>query len=94
MARLLTKPRPDIRNRLISKKGELFWVHNKAPAGTLRDDGFMAVQLDGVIYMAHHLVVLLETGEWPVGCHVKHKNGLRYDNRLANLEICMPVEAA
>jgi len=49
-------------------------------------DGYIQVQVNGRFYFAHHLVWLLEIGEWPEG-YIKHKNGLRWDNRIENLEL-------
>ncbi len=55
-----------------------------AVAGALRGDGYLAIRVDGVSYLAHRLAWLWSYGAWPQG-EVDHKNGRRRDNRLTNL---------
>lgn len=43
-------------------------------------------------YAIHRLVMLAFVGECPPGMEVNHKNGIRHDNRLENLEYVTPVE--
>lgn len=52
-------------------------------AGT-KTNGYTQIKLDGVIYKAHRLVWLYVYGCWP-SHQVDHINGIRDDNRLANL---------
>lgn len=40
--------------------------------------------------MAHRIIWLNATGEIPTGLQVNHRNGRRWDNRLANLELVTP----
>lgn len=40
----------------------------------------------------HSLVMLAFVGERPVGMEINHKNGVRHDNRLGNLEYCTRQE--
>lgn len=40
----------------------------------------------------HRLIVEAFIGPIPEGMHVNHKNGIRDDNRLSNLEICTPKQ--
>lgn len=44
------------------------------------------------IFFAHRLVWLSFVGDIPVGLQINHKNGIRDDNRLANLELMTPSE--
>jgi hypothetical protein len=71
--------------------GSLTWairINNRAPvgqeAGTLTRRGYRQVRIDGRIYLAHRLAWFLVHGQWPVW-HIDHINGVRDDNRLANL---------
>lgn len=39
-------------------------------------------------FHAHRAVWMAFNGPIPAGMEINHKNGLRHDNRLANLEVC------
>lgn len=43
-------------------------------------------------YKIHRLVMLAFEGECPKGIVVNHKNGIKTDNRLVNLEYCTHLE--
>lgn len=71
-------------------------AHRLIPVATSRADrvlpnGYTQVQcyVDGVRFacLSHRLVWYVEHGEIPKGCYVHHKNGIKHDNRLENLEI-------
>jgi hypothetical protein len=53
-------------------------------AGGLSERGYRAVRLDGTKYLAHRIVWLLNTGNWPVN-QIDHINGDMDDNRFENL---------
>lgn len=53
-------------------------------AGTTNGNGYRLLKLKGRIYRAHRLAWLHVYGCWPAG-EVDHLNGIRDDNRLANL---------
>lgn len=55
-----------------------------AEAGTRRKDGYRMITLQGVTYMSHRLAFLYMTGAWPQQ-EVDHINGVKDDNRWANL---------
>jgi hypothetical protein len=54
-------------------------------AGTLcRQSGYIKVGVDGRRYQAHCLAWFYVHGQWPIA-ELDHRNGVRSDNRLANL---------
>ena len=55
-----------------------------APAGALRNHGYVVVGFKGNHYLAHRLAWFYSYGTWPKG-EVDHINRNRQDNRLANL---------
>lgn len=53
-------------------------------AGSLLPDGYRRIMIDGGKHRAHRLAWLYMTGEWPTN-QLDHMNGVRDDNRIANL---------
>lgn len=53
-------------------------------AGWVNAQGYRCVSLDGRTYLAHRLAWLFVNGEWPLD-QIDHINGVRSDNRIANL---------
>ena len=53
-------------------------------AGFLHSCGYREVRVDGVRYKMHRLAWLYAYGKWPEK-HIDHINGIRDDNRIANL---------
>lgn len=74
--------------------GALTWIVNRGggaragdPAGHRRgDDGYVTVHLWHRQVAVHRLAWLYVHGEWPDGM-IDHINGIRHDNRIANLRI-------
>jgi hypothetical protein len=59
-----------------AKKGDV--------AGSIEKTGYRAAHVDGKKYLEHRLAWLYMTGAWPAG-QIDHINGVRTDNRWANL---------
>lgn len=53
-------------------------------AGHLHKAGYRRIRIDYQIYLAHRLAWLITHGSWPSD-QIDHINGVRHDNRLANL---------
>ena len=53
-------------------------------AGAKGDKGYIRIQIQGRVYMAHRLAWLCVHGRWPAQ-EIDHINGERDDNRIANL---------
>lgn len=71
--------------------GEFVWLvkpSKKLPsgaiAGGLNDEGYRVIRIRGLLHKAHRLAWLYVHGEWPAMC-IDHINGVRDDNRTANL---------
>ncbi len=79
--------------------GLLTWKVNRpgcvagAVAGTITGDGYVQIEVDFVLYRAHRIAWLIETGEWPRG-QIDHINRRRADNRWENLRDATPLENA
>ncbi len=58
-------------------------AHN-AGSGSTNAAGYTMISVLGTQQYAHRLAVLYMTGKWPEG-QVDHRNGVRNDNRWANL---------
>lgn len=55
-----------------------------AQAGSINDDGYVLVRIDGVLHLAHRLAFLYMTGAFPSN-NADHENTNRSDNRRENL---------
>lgn len=53
-------------------------------AGYIGTNGYVVIRVDGLNYHAHRLGWLLHYGAWPLQ-ELDHINGIRDDNRIANL---------
>lgn len=52
--------------------------------GTPHNKGYLVVDVGGKPYLVHRLAWLIHTGDWPEHT-IDHLNGVRSDNRFANL---------
>jgi len=57
--------------------------HSGKTTGCKNKAGYLVVGIDGKILLAHRIIWFLVHGEWPE--QIDHINGIRHDNRLANL---------
>ncbi len=53
-------------------------------AGTVDDQGYLRIGVDGMRFRGHRLAWLYMTGVWPTD-QIDHENGVRNDNKFANL---------
>lgn len=53
-------------------------------AGTISDQGYLKINIGGVIHRAHRIAWFLNYGRWPEG-DIDHINHVRADNRIVNL---------
>lgn len=60
-----------------------FYRKNGEYAGSERPDGYVAVSVDGKVYLAHRLAWFYMYGVWPT--KLDHKNQSRHDNSITNL---------
>jgi len=60
-------------------------------AGTLLDEGYIQIGIDGNQYRAHRLAFFYMTGSWPT-LEIDHINGIRSDNSWANLREATRVQ--
>lgn len=54
---------------------------------TMIDNKYVAIKVDGKKVDEHRYIWELHNGKIPEGYVVHHKNGLKYDNRIENLEL-------
>lgn len=78
--------------------GNFKWLKSLGPrskigsvAGSLNNENYLHIKINGKRYKAHRLVFLYMTGEWPKD-QVDHINNIRYDNRWCNLREAVNTE--
>lgn len=58
-------------------------------SGTVNRAGYVAIRIDGKLYLAHRLAWFYTTGKWPKSL-IDHCNGKKTDNRITNLREATP----
>ena len=95
-----TQPARSVIDRLLSynpSTGLLTRKVNSGPAkkgdiaGTINGKGYRDIRVNSSLCKAHRLAWCLHYGEYPNG-EVDHINGVRDDNRIANLRVVTPIE--
>jgi hypothetical protein len=74
------------------RRHDLAWNTNYADqeTGSVGAYGYLLVNIGGRPHAAHRLAWLIVHGEWPK--LIDHANGIRTDNRLANLREATPTQ--
>ena len=62
-------------------------------AGTIKDNGYVQIKIDGTFYLAHRLAFVWMTGEWPKRL-TDHRFGNRADNRWSVLRTASNADNA
>ena len=79
--------------------GELWWREccpgrkMNRPAGSKHPKGYIDIKVGGAtgrLYRAHRIVWEMFNGPIPDGYVINHINGVRWDNRIENLECVLP----
>jgi len=74
----------EVYKRFYYKGGHLYYKHKHKQAGCYDKDGYRVVKINRKSYKEHHLVWLFWNKNMPKYLH--HRNGVRDDNRITNLE--------
>lgn len=64
----------------------------RRPIGVPNDTGYVQLRLGSTSYKAHRVVYEAVHGPIPPGMEINHINGVKTDNRIANLEMVTPAE--
>jgi hypothetical protein len=85
----------DYKNLFEYKDGDLFWINSPnslvpagSIAGSLRNDNYIGIFIDGTYYLAHRIIWEMHNGPIPEGLVIDHIDGVRYNNHLDNLRVC------
>ena len=80
------------------KDGNLYWAASRqgvkvgGRAGTLNNNGYRHVRVDGKLVGEHRIIYEMFNGPIPDGMQIDHINGVRDDNRIENLRVVTITE--
>jgi len=84
----------DYNNLFIYIDGDLFWKEKPSKrdpagmkAGSLRNDGYIGIYINGTYHFAHRVIWEMFNGVIPSNLCIDHINRNRSDNRLNNLRL-------
>jgi hypothetical protein len=60
--------------------------------GHIASDGYVYHRVDGKEYLVHRLIWVWHFGEIPIASNIDHINGIKNDNRIANLRLVTQAE--
>lgn len=63
-----------------------------SPVGSVKRHGYIEVFDAGKRHLAHRLLWEAANGPIPKGMQINHKNGVKTDNRLSNMELVTPSQ--
>lgn len=80
---LLWKPRENVGGTdHLTKVWNMRFANKEA--GAMTGNGYRAIIISPKRYLAHRIIWLMETGEWPTK-YIDHKDGNKLNNRMSNL---------
>ena len=85
----------DFKNLFVYNNGDLFWIDSPnslvpagSLAGSLREDGYIGIFINGKYFFAHRIIWEMFNQEIPAGMVIDHIDGIRNNNRIENLRVC------
>lgn len=88
---MLVKPYPKDNDYLITSNGDVYSIkRKKLHKLSLVEDkkGYLVVNISSKLNYVHRLIAETFLKDWDESLEVNHKNFVRNDNRLKNLEMC------
>lgn len=99
MARRVALEAPHTRVDYNPETGEFIWrrclhatkewndTHEGMPAGDINEDGYLTIQINNRVYLAHRMAFVIMTGRQPTGKIVDHIDRVRTNNKWSNLRL-------
>jgi hypothetical protein len=78
--------------RIDPNLGLVYGKRLNRPIGKLNRRGYVEICSAGMVGLAHRMIWESVHGPIPDGMQINHINGVKTDNRLANLELATPSE--
>lgn len=85
----------DFKNLFVYNNGDLFWIDSPnslvpagSLAGSLREDGYIGIFINGKYFFAHRIIWEMFNQEIPASMVIDHIDGIRNNNRIENLRVC------